>query len=228
MINLAETANVFTKEIAIEIMKQRGYTDTYSAGQGRKYGFSRMTDIGPLSAEVDLQSRQITLSFVELVYLCQLKAESFDFFHKDFEKFENIIYLYAQSCKKIDPFKLLNDLNKPFEDNAPEEPKKSKKTLEDRKKEFATKVVDKAKEKGYSKELATAFYRHWSEHNEDGRLMRFEKERTFNIAGRLATWAANEEKFNKSRKNFTEKKIEQQNQSLYTSNTPKFDKNELF
>ena len=47
----------------------------------------------------------------------------------------------------------------------------------------------------YGCEMLQAFYGYWTEHNANGRKMRFEMEKVFNIQRRLATWASNEKKF---------------------------------
>lgn len=40
----------------------------------------------------------------------------------------------------------------------------------------------------YGKELLNDFFLYWSEHNENGKKMRWEKERTFGMKARLNTW----------------------------------------
>lgn len=40
----------------------------------------------------------------------------------------------------------------------------------------------------YGKELLNDFFLYWSEHNENGKRMRWEKERTFGMKARLNTW----------------------------------------
>ena len=68
------------------------------------------------------------------------------------------------------------------------------KSLLERKEDFKNKVIpfqDK-----YSKELLKKFYNYWTEKNEKGKKMKFEKERTFEISKRLVTWKTNDEKFN--------------------------------
>lgn len=50
----------------------------------------------------------------------------------------------------------------------------------------------------YSKELVDAFCNYWTESKPNGKKMRFEMQKTFDIKRRLATWAKNESQFNKS------------------------------
>ena len=47
----------------------------------------------------------------------------------------------------------------------------------------------------YGKDMLNAFYHHWTEHGENDKKMRFEKERTFGISQRLVTWKRNKRKF---------------------------------
>lgn len=48
----------------------------------------------------------------------------------------------------------------------------------------------------YDKDLLNAFYSYWTEHGEKDRKMRFEKQKSFGISRRLATWKKNESNFN--------------------------------
>lgn len=50
----------------------------------------------------------------------------------------------------------------------------------------------------FSKEMILDFFDYWTEANENGRKMRFEKEKTFSIIRRLRTWKKNAEKWNKT------------------------------
>lgn len=205
-------------------MKQRGYSPVASSNHENKQYYARSTDFGPLHAEVNLAKQTIALDCVELKLLCQLKTIEFNFFHNDFERFEEVIHLYAQKCLDLDVFKLLNELQAAA---VPKEEKPSKKTLEDRKKAFWDKIRAAGKDK-YEKDMALAFYNYWTEHNEGGKMMRFEKENTFNIAGRLTTWAKNEDKFTNTRKTFIDKKIEKQNSAIEESKELKINTKELF
>lgn len=70
----------------------------------------------------------------------------------------------------------------------------SKKTIDDRKSEFKS-WIDPFRET-YSREMLNDFWRYWTEIGEKEKKMRFEKERTFGVGQRLATWKKNELKFN--------------------------------
>ena len=61
--------------------------------------------------------------------------------------------------------------------------------LETRKHAFGEKLVPYIEQ--YGKALIREFFDYWTEHNENGRKMRFEKEKTFEISRRLARWSKN-------------------------------------
>ena len=71
--------------------------------------------------------------------------------------------------------------------------KTPKKTLEERKKDFGSKLIPYVEK--YGKEMIRDFFNYWSEHNEGGKLMAFEMKKTFSIPHRLATWKRKEEKY---------------------------------
>ena len=62
-------------------------------------------------------------------------------------------------------------------------------TLEVRKHAFGEKLIPYMKQ--YGKALIREFFDDWTEHNENGKKMRFEKEKTFEISRRLARWSKN-------------------------------------
>lgn len=59
--------------------------------------------------------------------------------------------------------------------------------LETRKHEFGEKLIPYIEQ--YGKTLIREFFDFWTEHNENGKKMRFEKEKTFEISKRLARWS---------------------------------------
>lgn len=71
---------------------------------------------------------------------------------------------------------------------------KNKKSIEDRKADFKL-LIEKYKEQ-YSPDMLNDFWRYWTEMNDNGNQMRFEKQKTFGVGNRLATWKKNESKFN--------------------------------
>lgn len=64
--------------------------------------------------------------------------------------------------------------------------------IEERKTNFGKRL--KEFEPKYGREILRAFYRYWSEHNEGGKKMKFEHQKTFNIELRLETWSENDKK----------------------------------
>ena len=65
----------------------------------------------------------------------------------------------------------------------------AKRTLGDRKKEFVERLRPYLKK--YSKDMLNDFYRYWSQVNEGGTKMLWEKQKAFEIPNRLATWKRN-------------------------------------
>lgn len=70
----------------------------------------------------------------------------------------------------------------------------NKDSIEKRKEKFEEEM-QRFSEK-YSSEMLNDFYRYWTEKGTNDKKMRFEKEKTFGIDRRLATWKKNESKFN--------------------------------
>lgn len=65
----------------------------------------------------------------------------------------------------------------------------SKKNIIDRKRDF-TKSLQPHLET-YGKDLLNEFFEYWTEHGENDRKMRFEKQKSFGIGRRLSTWSKN-------------------------------------
>lgn len=64
------------------------------------------------------------------------------------------------------------------------------KDIKSRMDDFRLKIVPHISEK-FTREDANDFYRYWTEMNEGGYKMRFEKEKTWNTSGRIVTWIKN-------------------------------------
>lgn len=71
-----------------------------------------------------------------------------------------------------------------------------KKKIKDREAEFI-KQLEPFIEK-YGKKMLVEFADYWTEVNQNGKKMRFEKEATFGISRRLSTWDRNDKKWNKT------------------------------
>lgn len=72
-----------------------------------------------------------------------------------------------------------------------------KKTLDQRKQEFGQWIAECKGD--YERDLLKEFYLYWTEKNPNGRKMRYEKEKTFDVCRRLATWAKNSKKWGKAK-----------------------------
>lgn len=87
-------------------------------------------------------------------------------------------------------------INKP-ETNKPN--KQNKQSIDERKQIFYLSLSKYLNE--YSEEMINDFFGYWSEHGENDKKMRFEKQTTFGISQRLKTWARNEKtNFNNPKK----------------------------
>lgn len=76
-----------------------------------------------------------------------------------------------------------------------EEKKPKKPTIEERKIVFKEKL--KSFLDTYSRDMLNDFFLYWTEHNTDGKKMRFEMEKVFDVKRRLKTWYKNSLKNNK-------------------------------
>ena len=64
------------------------------------------------------------------------------------------------------------------------------KSIEERAKDFMQLVADSGLEK-YGAEMCRDFFDYWTEHNPNGKKMRFEMQKIFDVKKRLATWNKN-------------------------------------
>lgn len=89
--------------------------------------------------------------------------------------------------------------------------KDNKKNIEERKADFKKSLTPFLE--GYGKELLIDFFEYWTEHGENDKKMRYEKEKSFGIKRRLSTWINNEKKWKKEKssakkeKRFIEDKV---------------------
>lgn len=76
----------------------------------------------------------------------------------------------------------------------------TKKSLGERKKDFGLSLAQFCDENGgeYSRKMLLDFYHYWSEENQAKTRMRWEMQETWNVAGRLRTWANNNKNFKKN------------------------------
>ena len=91
------------------------------------------------------------------------------------------------------------------------------KDIKDRMVDFQSKIFPHISEK-FTREDANDFYRYWTEMNEGGYKMRFEKEKTWNTSGRIVTWIKNK-KFAPKNKYPEKVKMNDYVKNLLTRNT---------
>lgn len=71
-------------------------------------------------------------------------------------------------------------------DNKEKVVKEKSLSLSDRTKNFKNELIPFVEE--YGKDMIRAFFDYWSEPNTSGTKMRYEMQKTWNLAGRLRTW----------------------------------------
>lgn len=88
---------------------------------------------------------------------------------------------------------------------------KKTKSFEERKEAFK-KLIDPFREK-YESEMLNDFWRYWTETNPNGKKMRFEMQKVFDVGRRLGTWKRNDEqKFKSNGKSNSESRQQRVNE----------------
>jgi hypothetical protein len=235
-----EIVRTFDKPEVIEIMRQRGYglvSESKSESNGETLNFAKTVDLGVcLHASVYMKPRMMSLEMVQLKYFAQINMSRFDFFHKDFERIEKILYLYSRGCLDLDAhiFRLADNM-RPIQNKLPgfkedpkeKEEKKAPPTIKERKSELWDKIRQVGKDKSYEKDMCMEFFNYWVEMNEGGKKMRFEFERVFDVSRRLSTWLDNDKKWLKQYKSKEEVKADKQEEKL-KKDTTVIDKTKVF
>jgi hypothetical protein len=72
---------------------------------------------------------------------------------------------------------------------------KNKGSIDERKQMFAETLKNYSSQ--YPREMLLDFYHYWSEESQTKNKLRFEMQKTWNLAGRLRTWGINQTKFDK-------------------------------
>lgn len=162
-------------------------------------GYLPLTDIDRITYE--LQSDKKTIEKI---------INDFKLFEKDSEKFWSISVLNRIEKRNhlinIKRENCMKRWNKESEKEKSEKPIKL--TIEERKHEFHLKVWSHENQIKFDVEMLNKFFDYWTEKNENGTKMRFEKQETFELAKRLATWKSN---------NFKPQKKEIENKFCKTS-----------
>ena len=73
-------------------------------------------------------------------------------------------------------------------------------SVEDKKIEFAKRVEKEVLDMHLDPSLVKDFIEYWTEHNDNGKVLRYEQQSIFNIRKRMSTWVKNSKKFNSNMK----------------------------
>ena len=73
-------------------------------------------------------------------------------------------------------------------------------SVEDKKIEFAKRVEKEVLDMHLDPNLVKDFIEYWTEHNDNGKVLRYEQQSIFNIRKRMTTWKKNALKFNQASK----------------------------
>ena len=224
----------FDYKEAIKVMEGWGYTHTADNHAKTVLFFLKTFEEKKLHlhATVTLSAHLIDLDTIGNLDLgITLYCDSIDIGNVKFPEFEKRLFNYLYLCIYGKPFcSVEDDTNnglyfkpepkgqtngggKPIGGDEQGKGKPSTKpSIKERKLKFWEEVKHIAKQKGYPKELAVAFYTYWSEMNKSQTSFRREKENFFNIPKRFATWIKNDK--NWSNKAFTVKSTEVQEEEV--------------
>lgn len=97
---------------------------------------------------------------------------------------------------KYDNYKILTEI-KTQKKSSKKAEISTHKTIEERRKEFGMTLKPYTQDFGgkYPRAMINDFYLYWSEPNRSNTKMKFEMQKTWSLAGRLATWANNDRNF---------------------------------
>ena len=153
----------------------------------KKFRTNNLADLDPEFIKVDEESNEVTIEFLDEQY------EEFATRKKKLSQAgKKGAKRKAEKKKEAENKPPLNHPSTTKEEKDKEQ--KKRKTIEERKTAFLESLkpyLDK-----YGKDLLNNFFGHWTEHGENDKKMRFEKQTSFSISRRLATWKTNEKKFN--------------------------------
>lgn len=102
------------------------------------------------------------------------------------------------------------------------EKKKKENNIEERKLKFAS-TLEEFKDL-YPRDMLNAFYRYWSEPNKSNTKFKQELEKTWDLAGRLTTWANRDRTFNKQNNQTQQQKPQGATNQYYRDPTPEDDR----
>jgi hypothetical protein len=220
-----------SQDEARKVMKVRGYTEVSVNMSGDVVScvnfVKHLNEQIILHAKAELKKESLSLYFVDLKYLCELSAKNFAFHHKDFEKYEQIISMYAAKCLNMDVFAILDQLKGTITP-PPEEEKivKPKTDIAERKRKFWDDIKPIAKQRGWSYDQTRKFYDYWTEESKSGKKFRRENETYFDINKRMATFDRNDNERAQKNKSYQDRTAEKQNAE--TKQNKIIDKTKLF
>lgn len=166
-----------------------------------------------------LHQYQKTGEVPEMDFALEMAVEPFlNQFKRDKEKYDKIVernringlkggrsktQLYPVVPKKPsglignpkNPNKADNDSDNDSDSDSDSNNKKTTKSIIERKTSFASSLSLVCLEKNVSDFHKKEFFNYWSEHGEKDKKMRFEKEKSFNIALRVERWMKNQKKW---------------------------------
>lgn len=160
-----------------------------------------------LAGDFDVEPSFLKEVITYLTRLKMLKLESgFISCEKLKERFESLLNKRVRNNAKPKlktsktSKKTVSDVENPQSKVKESKVKESKvnKTIEERKAEFKNSLLPFLSD--YSKELLNEFFEYWTEHGERDKKMRFEKQNSFGLSRRLATWLKNQKRFEKEKK----------------------------
>jgi len=73
-------------------------------------------------------------------------------------------------------------------------------SVKDKKEEFAKRVEKEVFDMNLDPNMIKEFLEYWTEHNDGGRVLRYEQQSIFNVRKRISTWKKNSKKFNSNMK----------------------------
>ena len=73
-------------------------------------------------------------------------------------------------------------------------------SVKDKKEEFAKRVEKEVFDMNLDPNMIKEFIEYWTEHNDGGRVLRYEQQSIFNVRKRISTWKKNSKKFNSNMK----------------------------
>ena len=220
-------------KVVLELMEGRGYKQTGSGSGGESLFFLKKIDeIITVHAFVKVRRLNVELDIIGTLGMniklatnpILVDTNCFDKTEEELIRYgrilaeNNVVHSQLQSGVGQTNAPGMEEVSRP----------KVEKTFDQRKKELWEKIRQVGKQKSYEKDMCIQFYEYWTQKNEQGKKMRFEKEGTWDLAGRLRTWLRNDKVFLKRYETREEKKATVQNTELAETGTKHIKHSDLF